>query len=225
MRSWSSVRVANRIIPLTILIVTIAYIHVPIFFNISIIRATQQPICYTAGPPGTYRIVLSYFHLIFLGLSPGCCMLVFGLLTLRNIERSKRLVVMPSTNLVSTTNQNKRKTNNNMLRMLIVQVLVYSITGLALSIALIYTAIIANQQKNVFQWAQENMINAVVGMFSNVGPCLSFYLFTLSSGLFRKELKNLFCRHNRIGNLSQQTATHISNTGRPRISIKPEQYF
>jgi hypothetical protein len=105
--------------------------------------------------------------------------------------------------------------------MLIVQVLVYSITGLTFSIALIYTAIIANQPKNIFQVAQENMINAVVGMLSDVGPCLSFYLFTLSSSLFRKELKNLFCRHNRIGNLSQQTATHITNTGRPRITIKP----
>ncbi len=221
MRSWSSIRVANRIIPLTILIVTIAYIHVPIFFKIGIISSTQQSNCYSTGPPGTYRIVLSYFNLIFLGLSPGCCMLVFGLLTLRNVERSKRLVVMPSTNLVNTTNQTNRKTNNNMIRMLIVQVLVYSITGLTFSIALIYTAIIANQPKNIFQVAQENMINAVVGMLSDVGPCLSFYLFTLSSSLFRKELKNLFCRHNRIGNLSQQTATHITNTGRPRITIKP----
>jgi hypothetical protein len=148
-------------------------------------------------------------------------MLVFGLLTLRNVERSKRLVVMPATNLVNTTNQTNRKTNSNMLRMLIVQVLVYSITGLTFSIALIYTAIIANQTKNVYQVAQENMINAVVGMLTNVGPCLSFYLFTLSSGLFRKELKNLFCRHNRIGNHSQQAATQTANADRPRITIKP----
>jgi len=221
MRSWSSVRVANRIIPLTILIVTIGYIHVAIFFNISIIPATQQPICYPSGPPGTYRIVLSYFNLIFLGLSPGCCMLVFGLLTLRNIEQSKRLVVMPATNSVNTTNQTNRKTNSQMLRMLIFQVLVYSITGLTFSVAWIYTAIIAIQPQNVFQLAQQNMINAVVGMLSNVGPCLSFYLFTLSSGLFRKELKNLFCRHNRIGNHSQQTATQKANADRPRIAIKP----
>jgi hypothetical protein len=221
MRSWSSVRVANRIIPLTILIVTIAYIHVPIFFKIDIIPATQQPICYPAGPPGTYRIVLSYFNLIFLGLSPSFSMLIFGLLTLRNVERSKRLVVMPATHLVNTTNQTNRKTNSHMLRMLIVQVLVYCITGLTFSIALIYTAIIANQTKNVYQVAQENMINAVVGMLTNVGPCLSFYLFTLSSGLFRKELKNLFCRRNRIGHQSQQTATQIANLDRRRTTIKP----
>jgi len=221
MRSWSSIRVANRIIPLTILIVTIAYIHVAIFFNISIVPATQQPICYPSGPPGTYRIVLSYFNLIFFGLSPGCCMLIFGLLTLRNIERSKRLVVMPATNVVNATNQNNRKTNNNMLRMLIVQVLVYSITGLTFSVGWIYTAIVAIQPQNIFQLAQQNMINAVVGMLSNVGPCLSFYLFTLSSGLFRKELKNLLFRRNRISHQSQQTATQTSNTGRPRIIINP----
>jgi hypothetical protein len=148
-------------------------------------------------------------------------MLVFGLLTLRNIEQSKRLVVMPASNVVNTTNQTNRKTNRQMLRMLIVQVLVYSITGLTFSVAWIYTAIVAIQPQNVFQLAQQNMINAVVGMLSNVGPCLSFYLFTLSSSLFRKELKNLSCRRNRIGNQSQQTVTQTSNTGRPRIAIKP----
>ncbi|CAF3651802.1 unnamed protein product [Rotaria sp. Silwood1] len=219
-RALSSVHVARRLIPVTILIGFIAYIHVPIFFKIDIIPATQKPICYPPGPPGTYRIVLSYFHLIYFGLSPSFCMLIFGMLTLRNIERSKRLAMAPSINLETAANQNLRKTNRHMLRMLFVQVLVYCITGLTFSVALIYTAIIANQQKNVFQSAQENMINAVVGMLSTTGPCLSFYLFTLSSGLFRKELKNLFCKFNRVTIQTQQVPTQQTNTDCHRCGFK-----
>ncbi|CAF1299477.1 unnamed protein product [Adineta steineri] len=210
MRAWSSVRVANRVIPLIILIILVAYSHVPVFFEIDIIPATQKPICYPPGPPGTYRIVLSYFNLIFLGLSPSLAMLMFGLLTLRNVERAKRLRVVPTTETINITN---RTTNTHMLRMLLVQVLVYCITGLTFSVALIITAINASAPKNAFQVAQENMINAAVGMLSTVGPCLSFYLFTLSSGLFRKELKKLYEKIHRAENHPQQITIQTTNTG------------
>lgn len=72
-----------------------------------------------------------------------------------------------------------------MLRMLFFQVLMYSVTGLTFSVAIIITSINANQTKNIFQVAQENMVNAFVGMLSTLGPCTSFYLFTLSSSFFR----------------------------------------
>jgi hypothetical protein len=102
--------------------------------------------------------------------------------------------------------------------MLFTQVLVYCITGLIFSIAIIITLINASKPKDVFQVAQENMINSVIGMLSTLGPCTSFYLFTFSSGLFRKKLKNLFCLSNRNGNRSQQDQTQSSNTGRVRAT-------
>lgn len=216
-RALSSIRVASRTIPLTILIVLIAYSHVPVFFRIDIVPATQKPICYPPGPPGTYRIVLSYFNLLFLGLSPSLFMLIFGMLTLRNIDRSMRLLVAPSNPLPNTNNENLRKTNKQMLHMLLVQVSVYSVTGLTFSIALIMTAIQASQPKTIFQVAQENMINAVVGMLSTLGPCLSFYLFTLSSGLFRKELKHLFKKLLYVSNRPEIVQTRTTNTGQIRI--------
>ena len=218
MRAMSSVRVANRAIPFTILIIFIAYIHVPIFFKIDIISATQKPTCYSRGPIGTYRTILYYFDLIVYGLSPSFFMLMFGLLTLRNVQQSKRLIVIPVTNLLTRTNQNNRKTNNQMLRMLIVQVLVYCVTGLVFSATIIYTSM--NPPTNDFQGGQYNVVYAVVGMGSNVGPCLSFYLFTLSSALFRKELKNLFCRGNRIHNQPQQHSMQASNIPRPPTTNK-----
>jgi hypothetical protein len=213
MRARSSIRVANRAIPLTILIVFIAYIHVPIFFKIEITPATQQPACSSRGPSGAYRTVLYYFDLIVYGLSPSFFMLIFGLLTLRSVQQSKRLIVMPITNLLTRTNQTNRKTNNHMLRMLIVQVLVYCVTGLTFSAMIIYSTI--NPPTNNSQVGQYNMVYAVIGMGSNAGPSLSFYLFTLSSAVFRKELKNIFCRGNRIDMQPQHHPIQSLNTDRP----------
>ena len=102
-RAWSSVRVARRTVPLTILIIVTAYSHVPMFFKIDIIPATQKPICYPPGPPGTYRIILSYFNLIVLGLSPSFSMLILGLLTLRNIRRTKQLSLRHAPNCIDIT--------------------------------------------------------------------------------------------------------------------------
>ena len=197
-RAWSSIRVANRLIPLTVLLSIIAYIHVPIFFNITIIPATQKPICYPPGPPGTYRIVLSFFSLIYFGLSPSLCMLLFSILTFRNITRSKKISLRSSMNVENAANRNIRKTDRQLLRMLFVQVLVYFVTATAYSIGEIVSSISAIQPENVVRVAQDILSTAIVGMMSNTGPCLSFYLFTLSSGLFRKQLKKLFCRTNRV---------------------------
>ena len=65
MRAWSSIRVANRVIPFAILLGFLAYSHVPILFQIEIHPMTQKPICYRPDASGTYHIVLSYFHLIY----------------------------------------------------------------------------------------------------------------------------------------------------------------
>ena len=182
---------AVRAIPITILIAVLVYIPIPIFYNIYITPATQKPACYGQEP---YRTFLSYFNLIGFGLAPPLCMIVFNMLTLSHISQTKRLRVVPITHLQNTHDQNARKTDRQMLRMLLVQVLVYSLTGLVFSVAQVILVSKAGQAKNAVHVAQENLVNAFVGILTNTGPCLSFYLFTLSSGLFRKELKNLFIR-------------------------------
>lgn len=155
-RALSNIRIANRIISIAIVLGLIAYVHVAIFFDIGILSTTQKSICYPLAPPGTYRIFLSFFNLFYFGLLPPFCMLLFGVLAIKNIERSRRML--------TDTNMN-RKTNRQLHRMLFCQVLVYCVTGVAFSI----------------------------GMISNFGPNFSFYIFTLSSELFRKEFKKLFC--------------------------------
>jgi hypothetical protein len=69
--------------------------------------------------------------------------------------------------------------------MLFIRVFVYSVSGMTFSIALIIIAMNTNREKTVFDMAQENLILAIIETFANTDPYLSFYLFTLSSRLFR----------------------------------------
>jgi hypothetical protein len=139
-------------------------------------------------------------------------MLVFGMLTLRRINQSKRNQVAPSTDLQNPNNSTAQRKDRQMRRMLFIQFLVYSVTGLTFSITLIFTTAFNSQSRNVFETAQGNLANAIVGVVSTTGPCLGFYLFTLSSSLFRKEIKNLFKKFIRNSNQSQEDQFGATNT-------------
>jgi len=197
---WSNLRIANRLIAFTVITSFAIYIHIPILFQIGS-RTSNGPLsCYPAGISNTYRFILSILTLIYFGILPSLCMLLLGLLTIRNVQQSRRQVED-----MITSNQNNRRLNRQMLRLLSVQVFVYSITGLAYSAFTIVFAILETQRRNVVQMAQERLSVAIIGLLSNLGPYLSFYLFTFSSALFRKELTKTFCTSSRIGQQSIQT--------------------
>jgi len=209
-RSWSSVHVAARVIPFTILLNFLAYIYVPIGFQISIAPATQTPTCASTGPPGPYSTALNYVNLIFYGLLPPLCMLIFGMRTRQHIQQTKRNRVAPPTDLQNANNSNARKKDQQILRMLFIQVLVYSITGLTFSITIFITTTLSNQPINVYQRAQGTLANSIVGVFSTLGPCLNFYFFTLSSSLFRKEVKTIFKKINGFSNQPQENRHSVA---------------
>jgi hypothetical protein len=76
--------------------------------------------------------------------------------------------------------------------MLLVQCLVIIVTGAPFSIGWLYVSLTVNQNADILQVAKDNLLTNVVGYLSVTGSCISFYLFTLSSSLFRRELMALF---------------------------------
>ncbi len=201
---------AARVIPFTILLNFLAYIYILIAFQINISPATQKPVCYGGGPPGPYQTALNYVNLIFYGLLPPLCMLIFGMGTRRHIQQKKPNTVAPSIDLQNANNSNARKKDQQILRMLFIQVLVYSITGLTFSITIFITTTLSSLPRNAYQLAQGNMANGIVGAFSTIGPCLNFYLFTLSSSLFRKEVKTIFKKITRFCNQPQENRHSVT---------------
>ncbi|UJR14348.1 hypothetical protein I4U23_001344 [Adineta vaga] len=67
-RGWSGIHVANRVIPLTIINHVIAHIDKTIVFRISNIPALSKLVCCPPDYARTYRIILSYFNLVSVGL-------------------------------------------------------------------------------------------------------------------------------------------------------------
>ncbi|UJR06894.1 hypothetical protein I4U23_011183 [Adineta vaga] len=120
---------------------------------------------------------------------PPIFMFIFGLLTLTHMNRLKQIRVRTfnkhQTENLHDRNQNMifRNTNRHAMRMLLVQCLVIIIMGGPFM-----------PLHDALKIAKDNLLTNVVGYLSVTGSCLSFYLFTLSSSLFRRELIHLFKR-------------------------------
>jgi hypothetical protein len=187
MRTWSSVRVTTRAISITILLMCLGYSHLFIFATIEYIPAIQQYSC--NSQVGVYRTFFALWNLIVFSFGPPILMFIFGLLTLRHLHQTKRVRDHSSS---FNQNQTLRNTNRHALRMLLVQCLVIIVTGAPFSIGWLYVSLTVNQNADILQVAKNNLLTNVVGYLSVTGSCISFYLFTLSSSLFRRELMALF---------------------------------
>jgi hypothetical protein len=174
-------KIAARIIPITILIVFIAYIHVPVFYTINKI----PPIC--AGLPGFYRIFLGFWHVIAYGSGPPFLMFIFSFLTIRNIKHRN---ILPAT--IQTTQDRTNSTKDkNLLRMALVQCLCIGLTTSLFSFSQLYVSLKTDRVKDNLELAKENLIMVLGGLISTGGHSATFYLFTVTSKMFRQ---HLICR-------------------------------
>jgi len=119
-------------------------------------------------------------------------MLVFGCLTIRHVCQGKMRVTPQNT--VNFRQQKLRSVDRQLIRMMLVQSFVFSFTTCGPSIVNFYYISNVNSTTNPAETAREVLITTTFRFIGLFGPCTSFYLFTLSSKLFRQELKQLFHR-------------------------------
>jgi len=117
-------------------------------------------------------------------------MLLFGLLTLNNLRQRRQIVPR-----ASQGNQVVRRTDTQLLRMLTAQVLVIIICTLPFSIYRLYSTFTANLVKDTLRIAQENLAFQIVGAMTYFAHSSSFYLYTLTGTIFRKELIKITRRY------------------------------
>ena len=207
LRGWSSLAVANRAIPLTSLSILVAYFHVPLYHAINI----QQRLCFPI--PGVYQTFFGIWNLIVFSVGPPTLMLLFGLFTIRHIRQSvSRIAPMNAQTSTQATAlpKHRKRTDRQLIRMLLVQCVVFTVTASPTSVQYIYTSIRANMIVDNLQRAKDNLFYNIAGFVSWTGPCTSFYLFTLSSKLFRHELVRLFTR----GRVAPQTSSTANTNTR-----------
>ena len=114
----------------------------------------------------------------------------FGLLTLHNLRQRRKIAVR-----LSDKNQVTRRTDTQLLRMLTAQVLLIIVFTLSFSIYRLYSTFTVNLTKSTLRIAQENLAFQIVGAMTYFAHSSSFYLYTLSGTLFRKEFIKIINRY------------------------------
>ena len=183
MRSFSKVKIARRVVILLSFIVILIYFQMIFCFNGNV----QGPNCY---PSTSFCNTYNDFNLLLTySLFPPILMLILGWMTIRNVR----------------TGQHIRKEANvkdrQLTTMLVIQVVCVTILSMPISIQKIYSEMTLNQIKSTEAKLIENFFATFVVLLALMNASTSFYLFTLTGKVFRKELKLLVFSNRRQVNV------------------------
>ncbi|CAF1288579.1 unnamed protein product [Adineta ricciae] len=188
LRRLSSIKTAKIAMILTSLIISLSYTHMIVYYTIKQTvnqYGTIRAVC--TDQNGNYATFSAFWHMILYSLGPTIFMFLFGYLTLRNLRQGRRLV--PA---IRTENQrNIRRTDNQLSRMLASQVFVIVIATLPFSFCRIYVSLTENIPKDTLRLAQENLAIKTLGAMTYFTHSTTFYLYTLTGTLFRRELAKI----------------------------------
>jgi NADH:ubiquinone oxidoreductase subunit 5 (subunit L)/multisubunit Na+/H+ antiporter MnhA subunit len=180
----------------TIIAIPILYSHLIIYYDVvTTINSLGNIVSSCTSQNNIYNTFFGIWHMTFYSLCPSFLMLLFGSLTMRNIQRQRQAVPM-----VGGNNRGGRRTNTQLLRMLAAQVLVIILSTLPFSGARLYFLFTANIVKSSFQQTQDSLASAVIVTIPYFAHTSSFYLYTLTGSVFHKEFFKIisYCLpHNR----------------------------
>ncbi len=185
LRRWSSPKIAKRFIIGNIFFWCLMYIQVLIFYEI------QNGICSFRN--GSYGMFFSIYISIESGILPPSVMLIFGLLTINNIRQIKRKTrPLGVVDVVQPVQHNgiSRK-DLQFSKMLFNQIFLWVILNLPNPCYLLYRTITTNVIKSPLRLVIELFINNMTYFLIYLGFALTFFVYTLSSSLFRRELNQL----------------------------------
>jgi hypothetical protein len=197
-RSYSSMRIATRTIPAIVTVVLVA--HLPFLYCYEANQFTQFAPCYMTNAACTVFDTTCYF--IFQGITPSMFMLAFGIGTFIHIHQGRKVRQEPLSrggiqigmDLTTNTARNATKNGREILLMLAIQVTLCFICLTPLLAMKIYSNIPVLSVKSDVRIAIENLFLNISILFSFVDKMFSFYIYTLSSKFYRKELIKLIKR-------------------------------
>jgi hypothetical protein len=189
-RRFNKVTVARRISLLTCTVCFISYAHILYFFGIQINSVTSAVSCYALT--GIYRVLSDLQYLIFYALGPPILMLFFGIITLRNVRRSRRLVVPTGNAMKEQKSNSSQRRDAQLLVMLLSQVLVIIVLTLPFAIQKLMDTFSLQTQQTALQKAQYSLLTGILRLLSYGSHALGFFFYTLSAKIFRTELLKIF---------------------------------
>jgi amino acid permease len=134
-----------------------------------------------SAQPGAYNTFYRIFYLMIYCMLPFVCMGLFSILTLKNIRQQARRI-RPA---LVTENDSLRRIDRQMVRMLFSQVLTQLLCILPFSI-LNLASLFINTTTTIYNFFSQILILPVYVSYTT-----SFYVFTLSSRVYRQELMKI----------------------------------
>jgi hypothetical protein len=172
---------------LIIIVCFISYAHVLFLFGIQ--TSSTSTTCYAL--PGSYRVFSDLQYLIFYALGPPILMLLFGLLTLKNLRRNRRLV-MPTMNTPQQLKLNStKKRDSQLLVMLLLQIMIIIIFTVPFAIQKLIDTFTLTVQRTPVQAASYSLLTGTLRLLSYGSHAFGFFFYTLSARIFRKELASI----------------------------------
>jgi len=176
-RAWCNKKTAIKSSIGAFILACLLYLHMAIFFEIKYVNNGKM--CYSRA--GVYDLFYRIFYLIIYCIVPPVCMGVIGVLTLKNIRQQAQRINPALTN----GRQSLRRIDQQIIRMLIGQILTQLVCILPFAIFNVI-GLFVNTTTALY-----NFFLQIVTIPLFVSYATSFYIFTLSSRIYRQELKKI----------------------------------
>ena len=200
-RLITNMRTTRRVMAVIVFFVSIIYIEVLVCYE----SGNTVTIAPCANKNTMCATVDACLGFIFQLISPLLLFIFFGLGTFFNIRRSAKLRHIHVSAVVPSALKTQRKAaianERAILRVVFVQVITFCICTLPNIATKIYQLIPVTYVKSDVRLSIENLVINMCTLLYTLDNAFSFYMYTLASGHFRKELKRLiysYLRRHRI---------------------------
>lgn len=172
-RSFSQIKVAQRVVGAIIIIVCLMWAQMFVCFNTNFQGVNCNPASQVCSSISDFTLV------IFYSLLPPILMFIFGWITIRHVNNA------PIHRTVAT------RRDRQLTILLVSQVLCVTILSLPVGIQKLYAEFTLSVIKSQERIQIETFFATLAVYIVLINSATSFYMFTLTSKLFRNELKSL----------------------------------
>jgi hypothetical protein len=188
LRNLANVHVVRRVIPMIIIVWLVLPVHNLIFY-------TGNPTGYSTPSVIAVLYYHSIFSVTFGCILPASIMITCAFLIHHNLvlkQKRRQLIVIQQKRIYIEKIEQDRKRDREVFMILMTQVIIFIITATPLTIYWFYNAAtISITNKSTERLVIEQFAYFWVELIGFLFPVSSFYLYTLTSSMFRGELVNM----------------------------------
>ncbi|UJR25570.1 hypothetical protein I4U23_006915 [Adineta vaga] len=172
LRTWNSLRIAKRLILISTLIIFILP-YTQVFYCYTV---NQRNLCIHQST--TCKLLNDIILLCLNSGIPPILMVIMSILTIRNVKRSTNLA-------------NGQRRDIQLIRILLIQVLILVLFGIPVVLQKLYTSSTVFITKDSLTTAFDSLINQISIEISYISNSITFYVYSITSKKYRKEVRQL----------------------------------